>query len=132
VSDKIIYPIAFFWTLDFGLSRLTSLQFIQYHVTGFYKPTIPQSPPSHLQDYSTCNNPRLEFSTIFVPSFDPNEWCLKNGLHSGVLNPGPLDHESSALTTRPQLLALPLLLRWLLFCWTLTFIYMRYSGHCLM
>ncbi len=37
---------------------------------------------------------------------DPNEWCLKNGHHSGCLNPGPLDHESSALTTRPQPLAL--------------------------
>jgi hypothetical protein len=43
--------------------------------------------------------PGLEFS-----SFDPNEWCLKNGLHSGGLNPGPLGHESSALTTRPRLL----------------------------
>ncbi len=90
---------------DFGLSRLTSLQFTQYHVAGFYKPTIPQCPPSHLQDYSICNNARLEFSTIFVPSFDPNEWCLKNGLHSVGLNPGPLGHESSALTTRPWLLA---------------------------
>jgi hypothetical protein len=28
-------------------------------------------------------------------------WCL----HSGGLNPGPLGHESSALTTRPRLLA---------------------------
>jgi hypothetical protein len=91
--------------LAFGLSWLTSLQFIQYYVAGFYKPTIPQSPPSHLRDYSTCNNARLEFSTIFVPSFDPNEWCLKNGLHSGGLNSGPLGHESSALTTRPRLLA---------------------------
>ncbi len=95
----------FFFLLDFGLSRMTSLQFIQYHVAGFYKPTIPQSPPYHLRDYSTCNNARLEFSTIFVPSFDPNEWCLKNGLHSGGLNPGPLGHEHSALTTRPGLLA---------------------------
>jgi hypothetical protein len=94
----------FYLLLDFGLSRLTSLQFIQYHVAGFYKPTIPQSPPSHLRDNSTCNNARLEFSTIFGPSFDPNEWCLKNGLHSGGLNPGPLGHESSALTTRPRLL----------------------------
>ncbi len=33
----------------------------------------------------------------FFPSFDPNEWCLKNGLHSGGLNPGPLGLESSAL-----------------------------------
>ncbi len=71
---------------------------------AFYKLTIPQSPPSHLQDYSTCNNARLEFSSIFVLSFDPNEWCLKNGLHSGDLNLGPLGLETSALTTRPRLL----------------------------
>ena len=105
---KSLYQFLFlmgFFLLDFGLSWLTSLQFIQYHVAGFYKPTIPQSPPSHLQDYSTCNNARLEFSTIFVPSIDPNEWCLKNGLHSGGLNPGPLVHKSSALTTRLRLLS---------------------------
>ena len=102
LSEMLVYRLlnsAFFFLLllDFGLSLLTSLQFIQYHVAGFYKPNFPQSPPSHLQDYSTCNNARLEFSTIIVPSFDPNEWCLKNGLHSGGLNPGPLGHESSAL-----------------------------------
>jgi len=87
--------------LDVGLSWLTSLQFILCFVAGFYKPTIPQSPPSHSRDYSTCNNARLEFSTIFVASFDPNEWCLKN---SGDLNPGPLFNESVALITRPWLL----------------------------
>ena len=65
--------------LNFGLS----LKFILYHVAGFYKPAIPQSQPSHLQNYSICNNVRLEFSINYVPSFDPNEWCLKNGLHSG-------------------------------------------------
>ncbi len=98
-----LYQPSFFWV--FGLSRLTSSQFIQWYVPGFYEPTIPQSPPSHLQAYSTWNNARLEFSTIFVPSFDPNEWCLKNSLLSGGLNPGPLGHESSNLTTRPWLLA---------------------------
>jgi len=98
----IFFFFFFFFLLDFGLSRLTSLQFIQYHVAGFYKLT---SPPSYLRDYSTCNNARLEFSTIFASSFDPYEWCLKNGLCSGGLNPGPLGHESSALTTRPRLLA---------------------------
>jgi hypothetical protein len=50
-----------------------------YYVAGIYKTTITQSPPSHLQDYSICNNARLEFSTNFVPSFDPNELLLKNG-----------------------------------------------------
>jgi hypothetical protein len=94
-----------FFLLGFGLSRLTSLQFIQYHVAGFYKPCILHSPPSHLRDYSKRNNARLEFSTIFVPSFDPNEWCLQNVLRNEFLNPGPLGHESSALTTRPWLLA---------------------------
>ena len=94
-----------FFLLGFGLSRLTSLQFIQYHVAGFYKPCILHSPPSHLRDYSKRNNARLEFSTIFVPSFDPNEWCLQNVLRNEFLNPGPLGHESSALTTRPRLLA---------------------------
>ena len=54
----------------------------------------PQSPPSHLQDYSTCNSAR--WLNLF-PWFDPNEWCMKNGLLSGGLNSGPLGHESSAL-----------------------------------
>ncbi len=90
---------------DFGLSQLTSLQFILYHASGFLKPTIPQSPSSHLQDYSICNNSRIEFSTNFVPSFDPIEWCLKSGLHSGGSNSQPFSYESSALIIRPRLLA---------------------------
>ena len=32
-----------------------------------------------------------------LPCFDPNEWCTKNSLLSGGLNPGPFGHESSAL-----------------------------------
>ena len=49
---------------------------------------------------------QVNFYLIFALGFDPNEWCLKNGLLSGGLNPQPLSHESSALTTRPRLLAL--------------------------
>jgi hypothetical protein len=51
---------------------------------------------------------QVNISTLFLLQafFDPNEWCLKNGLLSGGLNPGLLGHESSALTTRPRLLAL--------------------------
>ncbi len=59
VRQKCILFLCFF---NFGRSGLTSLQFIQYHVAGFYKLTIPQSPPSHLWDYSICDNARLEFS----------------------------------------------------------------------
>ncbi len=55
LAQKLFWNCCFFFVffciflLDFGLSRLTSLQFIQYHVAGFYKRTNPQSPPSHLQ-----------------------------------------------------------------------------------
>jgi hypothetical protein len=87
VYSKDMYVVDNFFWLDFCLSQLTSLQIILYHVAGFYKPTIPHiSPPSHLQDYSICNYASLEFSTNFVSSFDPNKWCLKNGLHSGDLS----------------------------------------------
>ncbi len=70
-------------------------------------------------------------------AFNPNEWCLKNGLHSWGLNSGPLRHESSALTTRPQLLAYTLLLIRLLifmkyFCLLLLFyFYYELIGLCL-
>jgi hypothetical protein len=55
--------------------------------------------------------PGQSFSTIFVPNLDPNEWTLKNCLHSVGLNPGPLSHESSVLTIRPRLLASGVLIR---------------------
>ncbi len=61
--------------------------------------------PPLLQDYSICNNARLITNQFLLQGFDPNEWCLKNGLLSGGLNSQPLSHESSALTTRPRLLA---------------------------
>ena len=32
------------------------------HLAGFYKPTTPQYPPSHLQDYSTHSSARFIFS----------------------------------------------------------------------
>ncbi len=73
-----------FWVfvlLDFGLSRLTSLQFIQYHVAGFYKPTIPQSSPFHLQDYSTCNNARFEMTW----KLQWNKCCLNNRIKQCLL-----------------------------------------------
>jgi hypothetical protein len=68
----------------------------------FSKSTLPFAGLQHLQ-YA-----RLISIQFLLPCFDPNEWCMKNGLHSGGLNPRPLSYESSALTTRPQLLA-----RWL-------------------
>ncbi len=73
--------------LDFGLRRLTSLQFIQYHVAGFYKPTIPQSPPSHLWDYSTCNNAiscMLTDRPLGIPKFSlfflSSKWYIKDDM----------------------------------------------------
>ena len=56
---------------------------------------------------------QVNFHLIFAPGFDPDEWCLKNGLLSGGLNPGPLSHEPSAFTTRPRLLACSINFRFL-------------------
>jgi hypothetical protein len=65
------------------------------------KSTLPFARLQHMQQ---C---QVNFHSIFAQGFfDPNEWCLKNGLLSGGLNPRPLSHESSALITRPRLLAL--------------------------
>jgi hypothetical protein len=56
--------------LDFGLSRLTSLQFIQYHVAGFYKPTIPQKSTlpfaglQHMQQFQVRVFPQFVFQAL--------------------------------------------------------------------
>ncbi len=60
-----------------------NLYFILSYEAGFYKPTLLK----------------------VHPPFDPDECCLKNGLLSWGLNPQPLSDESSAITTRPRLLA---------------------------
>jgi hypothetical protein len=43
---------------DFGLSQLTSLQFILYHEAEFYTPTIPKStlPFAGLQHMKQCKS----------------------------------------------------------------------------
>jgi hypothetical protein len=80
---------------DFGLSRLTSSQFIQYHVAEFKKPTIPRSTP-HLQDYSTCNNARLEF--LFQALIQMNgAWKMVSKVRVWT--------QDLSVMTRPRLLA---------------------------
>ncbi len=80
------------------------LHFILSYEGGFKKPTVFKINPPFLQDYSICNKARIISTQFLLHAFDPNEWCLKDGLHSGGLNPRPLSHESSALSTRPRLL----------------------------
>ena len=46
-----------------------------HSIPWFYKPTIPQYPPSHLQDYSTCNSARL----IFCPTLSFHALIQVNG-----------------------------------------------------
>jgi hypothetical protein len=41
--------------------------------------TLPFAGLQHMQQ---C---QVNFHLIFAPGFDPNEWCLKNGLLSGGL-----------------------------------------------
>ncbi len=71
----------FFLLLDFGLSRLTSLQFIQYHVAGCYKLTIPQSPPSDLQEFTkkfSLGN-KLSYACLDQIIFEPPSSNSGNG-----------------------------------------------------
>jgi hypothetical protein len=49
-------------------------------IAGFYKPTIPQSLPSHLRDYSTCNNARLGFCSTLLKK------CQESKLESILYN----------------------------------------------
>ena len=81
------------------------LHFILSYEAGFYMPTVLKVHPPLLQDYSKCNNARLISTQFLLQTLDPNERCLKNGLLSGGLNPRSFSHKSSALTTRPRLLA---------------------------
>jgi hypothetical protein len=86
------------WELSHG--QLTNFHFILMKLDFKSQP----SSKSLFQDYSICNNARLISTRFLLPCFDPNEWYMNNGHPSGGLNPRPLSHESSALTTRPRLL----------------------------
>ncbi len=55
----------------------------------------PQTPPSHLQDYRTCNSAR--WLNCFL-SFNPNKWCLNKSFLSKGLKLWPLNRESTSLT----------------------------------
>jgi hypothetical protein len=89
VYFQILYFTDFFLLLDFD----------------FYKPTVfkVQPPISGITAHAPMPG-RLEY-LFLLHTFDQNQWCMKNGPLSGVFNPQPLSHESSALTTRPQLLS---------------------------
>jgi hypothetical protein len=52
------------------------LHFILSYEAGFYKPTVLKVHPPFLQDYSICNNARLNSNQFLLKFFDPNEWCL--------------------------------------------------------
>ena len=99
------YSIDFFWG-EFGPGQLTSFISSLVKKLDFISQPSSKSTLPFLQDYSICNNARLISTQFLLQAIDPNEWCLKNGLLNGGLNPQPLSHESSALTTRPRLLAI--------------------------
>jgi hypothetical protein len=86
---------------------MKSFMFILSYEAGFYKLTILKVHPpiSGITAHTTMPGRSQHSTYLLLQAFDPNEWCLKNGLLSGCLNPRPISHESSALTTRPQLLA---------------------------
>ena len=95
---------------DIGLIQVTSFHYL-LPGAGFYKSNVSQYPPSHLQDYSTCNCTSLSISCHVSI-----QCCMKNDLLSGDSNPRPLGHESFALTPRSQQFS-----RSILFC----FVFLR-------
>ncbi len=82
----------------FILSLVIKLHFISQPPS---KSTLPFAGLQHMQKCQANL-----YSNFLLPYFNPNEWCRENGLHNCGLNPRPLSHESSALTTRPRLLVL--------------------------
>ena len=77
--------------------KLTSSYIIFNHGSGFYKPTVPQYPPSHLQHYMFRVSNIISSTCALIHM---NFW-MKDSLHSGDLNSRPLGRESPALTSRP-------------------------------
>jgi hypothetical protein len=94
----------FFW-LDFGPGQLTSFMLILSYEDRFFrsqpssKSTLPLTGLQHIQQ---C----LIGWHIPLSLFDPLHWSIWMVHESGCLNPRPFSYESSALTTRPRLLAL--------------------------
>ena len=103
ISIVFFFFFFFFWTLV-SVSSQAYNSFNTMQLDFISQPFLKVHPPiCRITAYATM--PRQSFSTNFVPSFDPIELCLKNGLHSGGSNSQPFSYESSALTTRPRLLA---------------------------
>jgi hypothetical protein len=81
------------------------LHLILSYEAGFYEPTVFKVHSPFLQDYSICNNARLISNQFLLQVFDQMNGAWKMVSSVGGLNPRPLSHESSALISRPQLLA---------------------------
>ena len=75
----------------------TAIFHLSNHRARFYKPIISKYPPSHSQDYRTCNSVRLDFSFSFFPMLWSKWLVHKNGHLSGGSNPRPLSSYPSAL-----------------------------------
>ena len=109
-SNLLIYrwKTQLIFCLDFGPRQLKNFIIILSYESGFYKPTaLKVHPPiSGITAFATMPG-RLEHSSI---SFCSRLLIQMNGAWKmvssvGGLNPWAFRHESSALTTRPWLLA---------------------------
>ena len=103
VTKVNLKKIIFFWLYDFCTGQQTSFMFILRYEAGFYKPTIfkVHLPISRVTAYATMPS-RLEHSIIFFAPHCWSKWksVCKMVSSVGGLNPQPISHESSALTTR--------------------------------
>ncbi len=101
----------FFFFLDFGPGQLTSFMFILSYEAGFFiskpssKSTLPWAGLQHMQQCQVGWNIPLSLTASCYWS----KWMVHERWSSQWVkdsNPQPSSHESSALTTRPRLLAI--------------------------
>ena len=99
-SEKVFSLDFVLWSHSAGKLTIHSVPYSWIVLTEYSsKSTLPFAGLYHFQ------NCQVRVFHNFVPSLNQNERCLKNSLHRRSLNPGPLGHESSVLTTSTRLLA---------------------------
>ena len=77
---------------------------LDFIIKAYSKFTLPLA---GLQHMLKCQVGWVFLVSFFVSCFEQNKWFMNNDLLSGWgLNKGYIGHESSALTTKPEVLAL--------------------------
>jgi hypothetical protein len=81
-----VHSKTFFFLVGIRSWLADKLPFILSYEAGFFKPTILKVHPPFFRITAYA---RLISTQFLLQAFDPNEWCLKNGLLSGGFEPTP-------------------------------------------